>query len=102
MTPLVDFNQLGGELEVDVRGVINTIVTWSVVANAFQPFYSSDKRDKSGFDLLAVTVDAKVSVKLASWLSLDYVLAVRRLPLILDEWQVQNNVLLTAGFDISG
>jgi len=102
LSPLIDFYQVGGELEVDVRGLFNPIVSWSVVANLFQPFWSSETRDKDGFDLLDVTIDAKISVKLASWLSLDYVLAVKRLPLILDEWQVQNNVLLTAGFDISG
>lgn len=102
LTPLVDFYQVGAELEVDVRGALNTVVGWSLVANLFQPIYSSEKRDKEGFELLDVVIDAKISVKLASWLSLDYVLSVKRLPLILDEWQVQNNVLLTAGFDIAG
>lgn len=102
VSPLVDFHQVGGELEVDLRGALNAIVSWGVIANAFQPFYSSEERGKEGFDLLAVTVDARISVKLASWLSLDYVLAVKRLPLVLDEWQVQNNILLTAGFDVSG
>jgi len=102
LTKLTDFYQIGAEFEVDVRGTVNTIVSWSVIANLFQPMWSNVTRDKEGFELLDVTVDAKVSVKLASWLSLDYVLSVKRLPLILDEWQVQNNLLLTAGFDIAG
>ena len=39
-------------------------------------------------------------MKLAKWASLDYLLSAKRIPLILDKWQVQNNLLFTTGFDI--
>ena len=100
LTALEDYQQVGGDFELDVSGKLNTYVTWGFTVGLFQPFYSSLKRGKEGFDLLEVLIDAKVSVKLASWLSLDYVLSVKRLPLITDEWQVQNGLLLTAGFNI--
>ena len=56
--------------------------------------------DLDGIDLLNTELTAKISVKLAKWLSLDYVLSAKRVPLNLDDWQVQNSVLATAGFDI--
>lgn len=100
LTQLEDYQQVGGELEVGFSGAINEYVTWSVVTNLFQPFYSTLLAGKELGDLLEVRIDAKLSVRLASWLSLDYILAVRRIPLILDDWQVQNGVLLTAGFKL--
>jgi hypothetical protein len=36
----------------------------------------------------------------AKWASLDYLLMVRRVPRIADYWQVQNGIILTAGFDL--
>jgi hypothetical protein len=97
---LQDYHQVGAEFELNVSGIIQSIVTWGVVFNVFQPFYSSQDRGMEIGDLFEVKIDGKLSVKLASWLSLDYVLTVRRLPLILDEWQVQNGLLLTAGFNL--
>lgn len=100
LTQLEDYQQVGGEFELGLSGAINEYVTWSVVTNLFQPFYSTLLKGKEVGDLLEVRIDAKLSVKLLSWLSLDYVLGVRRIPLILDDWQVQNGVLLTAGFKL--
>ena len=100
LTRLEDYQQIGAELEAAASGKARTYVTWSVVANLFQPFYSSIQRGKSGLELLNIALEAKVSVKLASWLSLDYVLSAKRIPLVIDEWQVQNGLLLTAGFSL--
>ena len=97
---LRDYYQVGAEFEVDVAGALSKIVNWGVVLNIFQPMYSSEDRSMALKDLFEVKVDAKLSVKLASWVSLDYVLTVRRLPLIVDEWQVQNGLLLSAGFSL--
>ena len=97
---LHDYQQIGADFQIEVSGKVNTYVTWGFAVGLFQPFYSTLTKGKEGFELLEVMIDAKVSLKLASWLSLDYVLSVRRLPLITDEWQVQNALLLTAGFHI--
>jgi hypothetical protein len=48
----------------------------------------------------ALAVSMPAAVKLVKWASLDYVVNVKRLPMILDQWQVQHSVLLTAGFDL--
>ena len=48
----------------------------------------------------ALAVSMPAAVKLVKWACLDYVVNVKRLPMILDQWQVQHSVLLTAGFDL--
>jgi hypothetical protein len=39
-------------------------------------------------------------VRLTKWASLDYVVSAKKIPLVLDAWQVQNGLLLTVGFDL--
>jgi len=105
-TPEIEFQQLqnstqaGGEVEVAMSGQVSDEVTWTAKADFFYPFYTSVQSKLEGIDRMSTDLSAKVSVRLAKWVSLDYVLSVKRLPLILDLWQVQNNVLLTAGFEL--
>jgi hypothetical protein len=53
-----------------------------------------------GMGLLHTDLGANASLKIQEWLSLDYVLKIRRLPLLVDDWQVQNALLLTAGYSL--
>ena len=89
----------GVELDVQFKGAISDPVTWNVGANAFLPFVSTAD-DGVGIDAMNNTFTAGLSVKLAKWASLDYVLSIKRIPAISEEWQIQNGLLLTAGFDI--
>ena len=100
MTQLEDYIQVGGELEITLGGKFQKFITWGVNTSFFQPFYTSKDRDLSGLDLMTITMAANLSVKLAEWASLDYVLSAKREPLILDEWQVANGLLFTAGFSV--
>lgn len=100
LVQIEDFQQAGGELEIGIKGQVEEYMTWGTNASFFQPFYSSIDNGLSGLDLMTIKFNAGVSVRLAKWASLDYVLTAKREPLILDEWQVQNGLLLTAGFSI--
>ena len=95
-----DSTQGGGEAEIELLGELSDNIVWGAKAGIFYPFYTSVETDLEGFELMSTDLSAKVSVRLAKWVSLDYVVSAKRIPLILDGWQVQNNVLLTAGFDI--
>ena len=53
-----------------------------------------------GLEVSSVELGAKLSVKLADWASLDYVLSAKYLPQIVDEWQVANGVTVTIGYDL--
>jgi hypothetical protein len=105
-TPELEIKQLekstqgGGEAEVELGGTWSENISWGAKANVFYPFYTSVETKLTGINLMTTDLSAKLSVKLAKWASLDYVLSAKRVPLILEKWQVQNNVLFTAGFDI--
>lgn len=100
MSQIEDYVQAGGELEITLGGKLQKIITWGANASFFQPFYSSETNDLEGIDLMTITMAANISVKLAEWASLDYVLGAKREPLILNEWQVSNGLLFTAGFSV--
>lgn len=99
---LKDSTQVGGELEFDLKGEHNKFITWSLQANLLYPFVTetSIDTDLEGVELINVDFSGKLSVKLADWASLDYVLTARRVPLVVDAWQVQNGLLLTTSFKL--
>ena len=100
MTQLEKSTQAGGEAEVELGGAWGGNLSWGTKAMFFYPFYTSVATKLTGIDLASTDLSAKLSVKLAKWASLDYLLSAKRIPLILDKWQVQNNLLFTTGFDI--
>jgi hypothetical protein len=99
-TRLQSSNSMGGEFEVEGSGQIADNIGWKFLTTLFYPFVTSFETDLKGAEILHVEVNTALSVKLAGWLSFDYVLSAKYLPFIVNEWQVQNLALLTAGFDI--
>lgn len=91
--------QIGGEAEVALAGDVTEGVSWKAKANVFLPAYSTAGK-KSGIDAMTSDLALGVSLKLAKWLSLDYTLTARRVPLVLDDWQIQNGIMITAGFKL--
>ncbi len=111
--------EAGAELEMEAKGKFaEDLVSWKLKANAFYPLLASDETAydtcKAGDDLVAGNGDdegdfgcrinfritAGLSLKLAKWLSADYVLNLQRNPVVTKDVQVQNGLLLTAGFDL--
>jgi hypothetical protein len=102
---LKDSTQAGAELELEFKGSAKKMFTWSASANFLQPFVTNTDIDPEGnklegMDLMNIEFAAKASVKLASWASLDYVLTAKKLPLVLNEWQIQNGLLLSSSFKL--
>ena len=93
-------NQAGAELEVAAKGQMTTDVSWKTKATFFFPVVSNVDTDFEGLDALNSDLSGSVSVKLAKWASLDYVLSIKRVPLVLDEWQVQHGLLLSTAFSL--
>ncbi len=90
-------SQMGGEAEVALAGDVTEGVAWKAKANVFVPAYSTAGK-KTGLDAMTSDLSFALGIKLAKWLSLDYTVMARRVPLVLDAWQVQNGIILTAGF----
>ena len=44
--------------------------------------------------------EAKLSVRLSNYFSLDYILSLKRIPIIVDEWQVQNGLLVSCNYTL--
>ena len=91
-----DSVQVGGELELTAKGVITDGVNYGAKAGFMLPFYHNAETDLEGTELLNMEFEASLGIKLTTWASLDYALKAYKYPLILDDWQVSNSLLLTA------
>jgi len=106
-TPLVDvielksFSQAGGVLDLAAWGQLyEKRVIYKVSAGFMMPFISDleEGDDRSITELTNIEINASISFKLLEWLALDYVFRAIRQPQLLDEFQIQNNLLLTASY----
>jgi len=106
-TSIIEFKQLedsdesGLEFETDVAGMINDNIQWSLVANLFLPLKDSESDDDiEGIDKMSTDIEGKISSKITKNISLDYFLILKRLPMIVDEWQIQNGVVVSISYDL--
>jgi hypothetical protein len=104
-TSEIEFNQLedseeaGLEFETDVSGMINDNINWSLVANLFLPLNDSNE-DIEGFDKLNTDIEGKLSSEITNNISLDYFLIIKRLPQIVEDWQIQNGIVVNISYTL--
>ncbi|TVR03206.1 MAG: hypothetical protein EA398_05475 [Deltaproteobacteria bacterium] len=104
LAELRSFNQIGAEAVLEATGEFEGgNVTYSIEAETLIPFYNSlANDDRSAIDLANVEVAATLSFRLVTWASLDYQFRAARIPALVEDWQVSNNLLLSlswaAGF----
>lgn len=91
--------QVGAEAELAANGELTESVAWKAKANTFVPVYTSVGK-VTGVDAMTTDLSFGMGVKLAKWLSVDYTLSARKVPLVADVWQLQNGIMLTAGFKL--
>lgn len=107
-TPVIEVKELDFSYAIGAEAIANAWgfmdpgkrVSYSVGAGVLFPFKTSDLAvddDRGLIDLVSVEGHVGLNVKLFDWASFGYKLSVLREPLILDEWQVSNNLLLTIG-----
>lgn len=106
-TPALELKQLdnthegGAEFSAAATGVLMPeVLSWKAGVDLFLPVITTSDDDLGVGERLNAQLSAGLSLKLAKWLSLDYVVAAKRIPTILPDWQVTNNLLLTAGFQL--
>jgi hypothetical protein len=91
----------GAEIEVEASGkVVVDEVTWKLMTNIYYPVLISVDTDLDAFEVTHLDLLGGLSFKVAEWLSLDYQLKVLRAPFVLNDFQIQNTVLLSSGFDL--
>ena len=101
-----DYQKVGGEFFAGVSGTVtfeklgkDRPLLYSASAEVLVPFYSSIDRGNLN-DRVDVNLEAKLSVKLFAWMSLDYQFKAVRETLQLKEFQIQNNLLLNFSYAI--
>ena len=102
---LEDFQQVGGEAYAGIGGVVtfeslgkDRPLIYGASVDVMIPFYSSIDNGKTLVDLTNVLVEAKLAIKLFSWMSLDYSIRALRQPLVIEDFQIQNNLLLNFSY----
>lgn len=96
MSRLQDYIQGGVELQVGINGVLaNKLLTYGFYAEVMYPFAHNAETDLEGAELINSELRFTLGIKLWSWASLSYSLNVLRVPLIVDKWQVTNNLMLS-------
>jgi hypothetical protein len=92
------FSQAGGEVGLALWGELyEKKVTYRISADVMMPFINDDE-SSSLMDLTNVEISANLSFKLLDWLSLDYLFRAVRTPQLIEGYQIQNNLLLTASY----
>lgn len=108
-TPEVEVKRLGNVIQggpslgVIVKGnVYAKKITWFVDAEAMIPVLNdkADTDDRNAVELTNVAISAGLSVKVFSWMSLDYLFRLVREPQLVNSTQVQNNILLTFTYTV--
>lgn len=92
---LQDYQQLGLQLEAELGGKIKKNLVYAFRVELMYPFVTSIDTDLSGFDLLNTDLSFKLGLKISKWASLEYVFAAKRLPLIVNQWQITNNLVFS-------
>ncbi|MCK5797151.1 MAG: hypothetical protein KAI47_08215, partial [Deltaproteobacteria bacterium] len=95
--------QGGPSLGVLLRGkVYGKKVSYFLDAEAMIPVLNDLPAgdDRNAAELTNIIVDAGISVKVFSWMSLDYSFRLLRDPQLVDATQLQNNILLTFAYTL--
>jgi hypothetical protein len=99
VTQLESFAQVGAEVVATVWGTLKERgLTYKITGEAMMPLVHTDlpaSDDRGALALTNLSLDAQLSLKLVSVLSLDYQLRIIREPQLLDAVQVRNNLLVS-------
>ena len=96
LKPLENSSQVGLQFRLEVKGQVNKRVSYEFYADLFYPVLSTLTPDNlQGFDLLNTDISFKVTLSMAAWASINYVFRAQRLPLLSENWQVTNNLVLS-------
>lgn len=101
ITRLTDFVQAGAVIGVEGKGALEGgRIMYSAHAEVMFPLVNDDPTNRSAVELANYDLGAKISFKLFEWASLDYEIKAFRMPALVAEWQVQNNLLLTFSYSL--
>ncbi len=102
LTEMSDVMQFGGESIIKFWGELSDgRILYSAQSVLMYPIYADpdpSKSNLSGMEILSVDLTAKAEFKIFSFMYLGYEMRAVREPLLVDMWQVQNNIVLKISF----
>lgn len=101
---LETYAQVGGELALLFNGTLyEDKIIYRLTAEALIPFYNSgtNLEDKNALELTNLEFGAGLTFKVFSWASVVYEFKAVRTPQLLDDFQIQNNLLLSFSYTLS-
>lgn len=107
-TPVIEAKELdnsaavGGEVLADAEGFFDKTkyVAFNASVSALFPFYTTSLPvgdDRSLIELTTFEADLGLTAKVFDWASVGYKFGVLREPLVADQWQVTNTIVLSIG-----
>ncbi|PIE20315.1 MAG: hypothetical protein CSA66_00760 [Proteobacteria bacterium] len=98
---LEDFVQAGAVIGLEAKGELEDgRVSYSAHGEVMFPLINDDAEDRSVMDLTNYDFGVKIAFKLFEWASLDYEFKAYLQPQVSEDWQVQNNLLLTLSYTL--
>ncbi len=99
---LGNFVQVGFEAGLAFTGAAYAgKLKYKAYGDVLMPFYRNNKEPnekRKDYEFTNVEMGALLSFKLVDWASVDYILKVLRQPQMINDWQVQNVLLLTFSY----
>jgi len=95
-----DYVQLGPEASLALNGVLEKMVTYFFGALAMYPAWHNADTDLEGIELTNVEFDFLLGIALWEYVSLDYAFKAYYQPLLVEDWQLQNGLLLSVNFNL--
>lgn len=100
---LKDYDQSGVEVQASVRGTaVRKIISYGLSLEVMYPFSTSVPVTVPRPAQWNVELRANVTIKVYEWLAISYQLSVVRLPVLLPEWQVAGNLMLSFTANVGG
>jgi len=101
---LKSYSELGSSIFMKLNGTVKSasIVDYDLRLELMTPFLNDDDQNRGVFELTNINFSFTVSSKVTSWLSVNYELKITKTPQLLDEFQIQNNIMLSLNYMLIG
>ena len=92
-------NSAGFNVDFEASGLVwDDSIGYGLVARFYYPVITVEPTDLDAVERLNADINGTLSFKVNDLMSINYVLTVKRVPAVLNDWQVQNSLLFSMGF----